>query len=552
MAEIGVCYPLAVDDLDGLLGLAQREKVDLTIVGPELPLCLGLADLFRSHGLRVAGPSAYTAQLEGSKIFSKAAMTRFGVPTAQYQVFDNHRAAAAYIKAHPQPWVIKADGLAAGKGVYLCREPQAALQALDDLMVQKRFGTAGEKVVIEEWLQGEEASFLVFCDGQTVIPLPSSQDHKAVGDGDTGPNTGGMGAYSPAPILGRSLQQQALEQAIYPITRGLAAEGHPFVGILYAGLMITPAGEINVLEYNVRFGDPECQPLLLRLQSDLAEILLAVAEGNLHEISPCWDNGASVCVVLAAHGYPGPSETGKVISGLDCPDLSKMGVEIFQAATTVNDEGQLVSNGGRVLGVCARADNLPQALDLVYGAIGKIHFANMHYRRDIGHRARRKIQVGIIMGSRADWEVMQGAREVLQQLQIGNEVKVLSAHRTPDETRAYLEQAAERGLQVIIAGAGWAAHLAGVAAAHTLLPVIGVPIDSSPLSGLDALLATVQMPPGIPVATVAIGAGGARNAGFLAAHILALHDRELSQRLLALRQATARKILSTPLPAEGN
>jgi phosphoribosylamine--glycine ligase len=549
MAEIGVCYPLAIDDLAGLLDLAVREKVDLTVVGPELPLCLGLADLFRAHGLLVAGPDAYAAQLEGSKAFSKTAMTRFGVPTADYQIFADYDQALSYIKANPRPLVIKADGLAAGKGVYLCPETGEALRALDELMVQKIFGAAGDKVVIEEWLQGEEVSFLVFCDGQTVIPLPSSQDHKAVGEGDTGPNTGGMGAYSPAPVLGAALQQQALELAVYPVVRGLAAEGHPFTGILYAGLMITPAGQINVLEYNVRFGDPECQALLLGLQSDLAEILLAIAKGELDKQAPRWAQGSSVCVVLASQGYPGGYETGKVISGLD---LVAPEVKIFQAATALDKNDQLVSHGGRVLGVCAQADTLTAALGKAYEAIEKISFANMYYRRDIGHRAQRKIQVGIIMGSASDWEVMQGAQEILRRLQIGHEVKVLSAHRTPDETLSYVRQATERGLQVIIAGAGWAAHLAGVAAANTLLPVIGVPIDSSPLSGLDALLATVQMPPGIPVATMAIGAGGARNAAFMAAHILALHDPALGQKLRELRRTAARKILDSSLSLNEN
>jgi phosphoribosylamine--glycine ligase len=379
--------------------------------------------------------------------------------------------------------------------------------------------------------------------------MPSSQDHKAVGEGDTGPNTGGMGAYSPAPVLGPELERQALDQAIYPVVRGLAAEGHPFTGILYAGLMIAPDGQINVLEYNVRFGDPECQALLMRLESDLAEILLAAAKGGLHEHTPRWDRGVSVCVVLTSQGYPGKCETGKIISGLDAPLAP--GVKIFHAATALRN-GQLVSHGGRVLGVCARADTLSIALRRAYESIAKINFAGMYYRRDIGHRAEEKIQVGIIMGSSSDWEVMQGAREILRQLRIGHEVKILSAHRTPDQTLDYVRQAASRGLQIIIAGAGWAAHLAGTAAANTLLPVIGVPIDSSPLSGLDALLATVQMPPGVPVATMAIGAGGARNAAFLAAQILALQDRNLAQRLEAMRKVAAQKILDSVLDADKN
>ena len=544
MAEIGPCHHVAVDDLDGLLRLAQREKVALTVVGPELPLCKGIADLFAAHDLLVAGPSAYAAQLEGSKVFSKKAMTRFGVPTSDYQIFNNFNQALAYVNANPRRLVIKADGLAAGKGVYLCRDQDEAIQALNDIMCQKIFGAAGDQVVIEEWLDGEEASFLVFCDGKTVIPLPSCQDHKAIGEGDNGPNTGGMGAYSPAPVLDSQMVDEALRQTIYPIIEGLALEGHPFKGILYAGLMIGRDGAINVLEYNVRFGDPECQPLLLRLESDLAEILLALAREELHRVDPQWSNDSSVCVVISAKGYPGAYEKGTPISSLSAAE-AEGAVKIFQAGTGRHND-QLVTNGGRVLGVCARSRDLASAVKAAYAAISKIHFAGMYFRRDIAHRALPQIRVGIIMGSPSDWAVMKGARDVLQELGVLSEVKVLSAHRTPDETVEYVRTAAGRGLKVIIAGAGWAAHLAGVAAANTLLPVIGVPIDSSPLNGLDALLSTVQMPPGIPVATVAIGAGGAKNAGFMAAHIIALQDDELSERLLNKRRQSANDILNAP------
>ncbi len=544
MAAIGPCHNIAVDDLDGLLDLALREKVGLVVVGPELPLCLGITDLFQKHGLLVAGPDAYAAQLEGSKAFAKQAMTRYGVPTAPYMVFDKYDDALSYIDANQRPLVIKADGLAAGKGVYLCRTPQNARQALQDIMINKIFGTSGNKVVIEEWVVGEEASFLVFSDGKNVIPLPSCQDHKAIGENDTGPNTGGMGAYSPAPVLGPQMEQKALEQAIYPIIEGMAAEGHPFKGILYAGLMISLSGEINVLEYNVRFGDPECQPLLLRLESDLLDVLLAIAQGNLQGVEPKWSPGSSVCVVLAAKGYPGDYEKGQIISGLNQAGINPA-VQVFQAGTKKHGNN-VVTNGGRVLGVCAKAGTLAQAVELAYAAVTRLDFDGMYYRRDIAHRALKphRAQVAIMMGSASDWQAMKGAQDVLQQLEIPCEVKVLSAHRTPDETLAYVRGAAERGIKVIIAGAGWAAHLAGVAAANTLLPVIGVPLDSSPLLGLDALLATVQMPPGIPVATVAVGAGGAKNAGFLAAHILALQDAELGERLQARRQQAAGDILN--------
>lgn len=560
MEEIGPCHNIAVDDLNSLLNLAQKENVALTVVGPELPLCLGIVDLFKKHGLLAAGPDAYAAQLEGSKSFAKQTMTRYGVPTAPYVIFDDYFDALDYIAVNHRPLVIKADGLAAGKGVYLCRDTREANQALHDIMVLKIFGAAGNKVLIEEWVYGEEASFLVFSDGRKVIPLPSSQDHKAIGEGDTGPNTGGMGAYSPAPVISPQLQEKALQQCIYPIIEGMAADGHPFKGILYAGLMIAPTGDINVLEYNVRFGDPECQPLLLRLESDLFEILMAIAKGDLGSIQPVWSQGVSICVVLAARGYPGDYEKGKAISGIK-EAATDPAVQVFQAGTARQD-GHIVSSGGRVLGVCAKAPELPQAVDLAYAAIKKINFDGMYYRRDIAHRALspkpasptpeshkmtdHKISVGIIMGSASDWQAMKGAYETLQELDVYAEVKVLSAHRTPDETLNYVRSAAGRGLQVIIAGAGWAAHLAGVAAANTLLPVIGVPLDSSPLSGMDALLSTVQMPPGIPVATVAVGAGGAKNAAYLAAHILALQDTALGKRLQARREKSANDILNAP------
>jgi phosphoribosylamine--glycine ligase len=545
MTGEAVCVDISSGDIAGLKDFALDKGIDLTVVGPEAPLVDGLADQFEAAGLTVAGPSAYAAQLEGSKAFAKEAMTRFGVPTAGYKVFSDPAEAKAYVRAANRPLVVKADGLAAGKGVLLCHNAAEAEEAVDLVMVQKAFGDAGDRAVVEEFLTGEEASFLVFTDGETIVPMPSSQDHKAIGEGDTGPNTGGMGAYSPAPVVTPEVAQKAMEQVIRPMILGMAAEGHPFKGILYAGLMIDQRGELGVLEFNVRFGDPEAQPLLVRLESDLADILLKLAQGKLDQAEVKWSERPSVCVVLASGGYPGDYATGKPIKGLEDAALCN-DVTVFHAGTKLAG-GELVTAGGRVLGVTALGATVAEAIERAYEAADLISWEGMYLRRDIGHRALARSgggepRVGVVMGSPNDREVMAAAGEALSALGVAYEMRVMSAHRTPAEAAEWAKSAAERGLKVLIAGAGWAAHLAGALAAQSDLPVIAVPIDSSPLNGLDALLASVQMPPGVPVATVAIGKGGAYNAGVLAAQILALSDPELAGRLAARRVEMAAKV----------
>jgi len=389
-------------------------------------------------------------------------------------------------------------------------------------------------VVIEEFLQGEEASFIAFTDGKTVLPLPTSQDHKAIFDGDKGPNTGGMGAYSPAPVMTEALHQRVMEEVMLPTVRGMATEGRPYKGMLYAGLMID-GDRINVLEFNCRFGDPECQPLLMRLQSDLVDILEACIEGTLDQVRIAIDPRPTVCVVMASEGYPGKYTTGKAITGLQAAAKVE-GVEVFHAGTATKGR-QTVTNGGRVLGVTAVGDTIQMAIDRAYQAAKEIQWQGCYYRRDIGHRALARLTatprpvVGIVMGSDSDVPVMRVAADFLQSLGIGFEFSITSAHRTPEQACAYARTARERGLRLIIAGAGMAAHLAGVMAAHTTLPVIGVPLDASSLNGLDALLSTVQMPPGIPVATMGIGKAGAKNAAVLAARILAIGDTALQDKL---------------------
>jgi len=371
------------DDITGLIALAKAEQVGLVVVGPEAPLVAGLADALAAENIPCFGPCAYAAQLEGSKAFAKNVMRAAGVPTAPFEVFDDADAARAYIRTQGAPLVVKADGLAAGKGVVVARTVDEALTAVDDMMVKKSFGAAGARIVVEEALAGEEASFLAFCDGENYALLPSAQDHKAVGEGDTGPNTGGMGAYSPAPVLPEEKYAETAELCIRPILKHLAASGHPFKGVLYAGLMFTAQGPM-VLEYNVRFGDPECQPLLMRLDSDLVEIMFACAEGRLTPEMVRVKPETAICVVLAAPGYPGSYPKGMGITGLDAADAVP-GVKVFQAGTKV-DGGATVTSGGRVLGVTALGKTLTEAKARAYEAVATVHFDGCYFRRDIGDK----------------------------------------------------------------------------------------------------------------------------------------------------------------------
>ncbi len=371
------------DDLPGIVALAQEQNVDLVVPGPELPLVLGLQNALEAHNIACFGPSAYAAQLEGSKAFSKTIMRESGVPTADFAVFDEFDDAKEYLETQTFPVVVKADGLAAGKGVVVAKTKEEALEALQSMMVDKIFGMAGKRVVIEEALVGEEASFLAFCDGEHCVPMTACQDHKAVGDGDTGPNTGGMGAYCPAPILPESEYAAMTDLVIKPIMDALNKRGAPFKGILYAGLMMTADGP-KVLEYNARFGDPECQPLLMRLESDLAEIMLACCQGRLNEVEVKWTSQTAICVVMAAQGYPGSYPKGMAISGIEAAEKAGA-VKVFQAGTALTENGP-VSSGGRVLGVTALGDNLADAKKRAYEAASSVSFEKSFYRHDIGDK----------------------------------------------------------------------------------------------------------------------------------------------------------------------
>jgi phosphoribosylamine--glycine ligase len=376
---------VAATDLDGLLQLTRDEQVDLTVVGPEAPLVAGIVDRFRAAGLRIFGPAAAASALEGSKAFAKAFLERHGIPTARHAVFTERGPALDYVRSQGVPIVIKADGLAAGKGVVVATTLQAAEDALRGMLDAHAFGDAGARVVIEEYLEGEEASYIVMADGAHALPMASSQDHKRRDEGDLGPNTGGMGAYSPAPVVTPDVEQRILRGIIRPTLRGMAAEGAPFTGFLYAGLMIDKDGAPKVIEFNVRFGDPECQPILMRLESDLVDLVEAALEGRLDQARARWDPRPSLGVVVAAQGYPDRPRKGDVISGL--ADAAGPDVKVFHAGTDLDAPDRVVTAGGRVVTVCALGYDLPQARDRAYAAVDRIRFDGAFCRRDIGHRA---------------------------------------------------------------------------------------------------------------------------------------------------------------------
>jgi phosphoribosylamine---glycine ligase len=384
IAEFAELVPIAPHQIEKLADFAAEQKIDLTVVGPELPLTLGISDLFESRGLKIFGPNRDAAQLEGSKAFAKRIMTENSIPTAAAGIFSDAPSARRYLDQNPAPYVVKADGLAAGKGVLICANREEAQLAIDEIIVKKTFGQAGEKVVIEEFLEGEEASFMVLTDGDTVLALPSSQDHKRVFDHDQGPNTGGMGAYSPAPVVTQSIEDRVLREVVTPLMTGLKRKGIVYRGVIYVGLMITKTGP-KVLEFNARFGDPECQVIMMRLKSDLVPLLQATVDGTLRTVRPEWYPDPSVCVVLSARGYPGSYETGTEIRGLEKLKDWPTGF-VFHAGTS-KQGGRWRTSGGRVLGVTARGRDLAEAVQEVYRGVNAISWDGMHYRRDIARRA---------------------------------------------------------------------------------------------------------------------------------------------------------------------
>jgi phosphoribosylamine--glycine ligase len=384
IAELAECAEIGASEVRRLADFAVSRRIDLTVVGPEVPLTLGIVDEFEARGLRIFGANQKAAELEGSKVFAKRLMKKYKIPTGFFQTFYRAEDAKRYIQDVGAPIVVKADGLAAGKGAIVCQTVKEALDAVRMIMEDRVFGDAGDKVVVEEFLSGEEASFLAFTDGETVLPMASSQDHKAVFDDDKGPNTGGMGAYSPAPVVTDAVHHKIMQQVMIPTVKAMAAEGRRYRGVLYAGLMIK-GGEPRALEFNTRFGDPEAQPLLMRMESDLLPILEAVIDGRLHDVEIEWRPEPSVCVVMASGGYPGAYEKGKVISGLRTTSRLK-DVVVFHAGTALAG-GKVITSGGRVLGVTAVGKDVPEAIARAYRAVEKLRWDGAHYRTDIGKKA---------------------------------------------------------------------------------------------------------------------------------------------------------------------
>ncbi len=388
IAELAEAVAIGPEQIEKLAEFAEREKIDLTVVGPELPLTLGIADLFESRGLRIFGPNKAAAQLEGSKAFAKEILKANRIPTAAFETFADATAAKHYLAQVKPPYVVKADGLAAGKGVLICADRGEAEAAIDEILVRKTLGQAGDKLVIEEFLNGEEASFMALTDGEQLLPLASSQDHKRVFDNDQGLNTGGMGAYSPAPVVTPTIHRRIMDDVLTPLLGGLKKRKIRYRGVIYAGLMVTQDGP-KVLEFNARFGDPECQPIMMRLKSDIVPLLEATIDGKLDQVRPEWYDDPAVCVVLCAGGYPGAYDKGKEIRGLDKLKNWNKGF-VFHAGTT-KDNSRWLTSGGRVLGVTARGGNVADAVKEVYRAVGEISWDGMHYRKDIARRALEKV-----------------------------------------------------------------------------------------------------------------------------------------------------------------
>ncbi len=564
IASVARLVPCQTTDVPSLLAAAEELRIDLTVVGPEAPLAAGIVDAFRARGLRIFGPTVAGAALEGSKVFAKRLMGRMHIPTAPFKVFDNAAEAIAYVRRRACPLVVKADGLAAGKGVVVAHDAVEAEVAIQALMVSRTHGAAADRVVIEERLNGVELSVLALVGRGGLSVLPPAQDYKRVFDGNRGPNTGGMGAFAPVPIS-PGLLDRVVAETLAPTVDAMAHDGRPFTGVLYAGIMLTAEGP-QVLEFNCRWGDPEAQVLLPLIAGDLATAMIQTLEGSPPRLTI--REGASVCVVLASSGYPDAPVVGAPIHGLEIPTSDAL---VFHAGTAVRGE-TLVTAGGRVLNVVGTGSSLERAVHSAYAAADQLHFVGMHFRTDIGrlpmHAAgtaeaaqeaglvressqgccgRRAVSasmpvVGIVLGSESDRPRLQDAERVLEQFGIAFEMVVASAHRSPDLLAQYAGSAEARGIRVVIAAAGGAAHLAGAVAARTVLPVIGVPLDATGLGGLDALLATVQMPPGVPVATVAIGDWGVQNAALLAVQILATTDAGLRDRLREQKQRKAQEL----------
>ncbi len=513
---------IKADDIKGLANFAENHKIDLTIVGPELPISLGIYDEFKERGLRILAPSKDGAQLEASKIYAKNFMKRYGIPTADFQTFENPEEAIRYVNSlRDFPIVIKADGLAAGKGVVIAKTREEAKETIENFMIYKKFGEASSKIVIEDFLNGTEFSIFILTDGRDYKVIGGACDYKKLLEGDRGPNTGGMGSVAPVPFLDKNKFETVRKKIIEPTILGIESEKLEYKGFLYFGLIWTNDGPM-VLEYNVRLGDPETQAMLPILDIDLLETVEHLLDGKLNEINVPTPSKKAVTVVAASLGYPIKYVTGKEIIGLK----ESENTVIFHAGTKI-ENGKTLTSGGRVLAVTGIGDTLEEAISKAYQKINKIHFEGMYFRRDIGENWTKKIL--IIAGSESDREFVSYGTEILDRLAIPYEFRIISAHRNLPKLVEFLKNIS--GFEVIIAVAGLSAHLPGVIAGLTKLPVIGVPRDIGPLNGMDALYSMVQMPKGVPVATMAIGKHGMINAILEALRILSIKYEWASKAL---------------------
>lgn len=529
-----------LDDIcDGeqILTLAKKLKVDLVVIGPEAPLVAGVADILRENDIAVFGAGKQAAMLEGSKVFARKFMEQAKVPQPSFDVCENIDQARLALETRNSPFIVKADGLAGGKGVIVTDDKKEALQAAGDIFAGK-FGDAGHKILIEDGLIGREISVFVLSDGENYHILPFCQDHKRIYDNDQGPNTGGMGAVCPVPWVNDSLSDAIEQDIIKPTMQGLADQELAFSGVLFIGIMVDEQNTPWVLEYNVRFGDPEAEILLPALDEDWADIFHKVANNQLKHYCFTAKPRAANVVILAAQGYPEEPVLGETI--LPYPELSK-DQRLYYGGVSCDDQGNLITAGGRVLAAVGLGGNLQSAYNNAYDLAQKQQFDHAQMRYDIGKKTMQQSpMVGIIMGSKSDLELLDKAVEILKQFEIPFEGKIASAHRTPDLVTQWSEQASQKGIKVIIAAAGLSAALPGVVSAHTCLPVIGLPVQSGALQGVDALYSIAQMPPGVPVASVGINA--AVNAALQAIRICAIDDENLQKKLQDYKNSAAEQI----------
>ncbi len=537
IAQSFTCHKLDICDKNAVLTFAQAHHIELVIIGPEAPLACGIADILRENGFKVFGPNQQAAQLESSKIFARNFMEKAQVQQPAFAACGTIEEVQKALDERSAPYIVKADGLAAGKGVIVSDDKSFALAQAHEIL-KGRFGKDNKQVLVEDGLTGQEISLFVLTDGKSFHILPLCQDHKRIYDGDKGPNTGGMGAVCPLPWVSDALMEKLKQKIVAPTICGLKEQQLGFCGILFIGVMVDDKGEPWVLEYNTRFGDPEAEILLPALKEDWADIFDKTAQKKLKDYVFTQKPMAAATVILAAENYPDSPYDGEI---LQAAPLASARQKLYYSGVAQNDEGRLVSSGGRVLAATGLGHNLKQALDNAYHLAQQQQFKNAQMRGDIGQKTLKACpQIGIIMGSSSDVALLEKTVAILKDFDVAFEGKIASAHRTPQDVTDWACAAASKGIKVIIAAAGLSAALPGVVAAHSHLPVIGLPVESGSLSGLDALYSIAQMPPGVPVASV--GINGAVNAALQALRICALDDEDIQKKLALYQQQAAEKV----------